>query len=165
MVTPPVSSQLVTIPQTLQALWARNLGWERPNPNQSTFTRRRSQRGQELIELALLLPLLLLIAFGVLDLGRAFHSAITIANAARVGARFGTADPTDVTGIASATVAEAQNSGIDLSTSIISVSCPEGCGSGLPVRVTISHEFQLIMGLVLPSPTMTLVRAAEMMVP
>ena len=122
-------------------------------------------KGQELVELAILTPLLLLIAFGVLDLGRLFHAAITITNAAREGARYGTFDPSDVAGIIGAARGEAQSSGIDLSSSAISVTCPEGCGSGLAVRVTISYPFQIIMGLVFPDPNLTLVRSAEMMVP
>jgi Flp pilus assembly protein TadG len=121
---------------------------------------------QELVELAILFPLLLLIAFGVLDLGRLFHSSITIANAAREGARLGTFDPTDVPGIVAATQAEAQSSGIDLSGSTIAVSCPDGsCGSGLPVQVTIQYPFQLVMGFIFPDPNLTLGGAAEMIVP
>jgi len=124
-----------------------------------------NNRGQELIELAILLPLLLLISFGVLDLGRLYHAAITIANAAREGARYGTFYPSDMSGIIAAAEAEAQASSIDLSTSLINVSCPEGCGSGLPIRVTVRYDFRLIMGLVFPDPNLQLVQFAEMMVP
>jgi Flp pilus assembly protein TadG len=113
----------------------------------------------------MLLPLLLTIAAGVLDLGRLFHASITIANSAREGARYGTFDPNDTAGITAAAQAEAANSGIDLSGSTIAVSCPEGCGSGLPVRVSISYPFQLVLGLVFPDPDLTLGGSAEMMVP
>lgn len=41
--------------------------------------------GQALTELALVLPLLALISIGVLDIGRAYHTYVTLANAARVG--------------------------------------------------------------------------------
>lgn len=122
-------------------------------------------KGQALVELALLIPLMLVIAVGVLDLGRLFHASITIANAAREGARYGTFDPNDVSGIVAAAEAEAADSGIDLSGSTIAVSCPEGCGSGLPVRVTISYPFQLVMGLAFPDPILTLGGSAEMVVP
>ncbi len=127
--------------------------------------RRSTSRGQELVELSLLIPVLLLITFGVLDMGRLFHAAITITNAAREGARAGTFDPNDVPGIIAAVQVEAQGSGIDLSSSTIAVSCPQGCGSGLAVRVTISYPFQFIMGLVFPDPNLALVRSAEMMAP
>ncbi len=141
----------------------------RPQPFPGMLILRRSRSGapgQELVELALLIPLLMLIAFGVLDLGRLFHASITITNAAREGARFGTFDPADSTGIVAATQAEAANSGIDLSSSTIAVTCPDGsCGSGLALRVTISYPFQLLMGMVFPDPNLTLGGSAEMVVP
>jgi Flp pilus assembly protein TadG len=130
------------------------------------FTPHFSQSGQELVEFAIVLPLLLLVAFGVLDLGRIFHSAITITNAAREGARYGMTHMDDVDGVVAVTLAEAQNSGIDLSTSIINVGCPEGCGPGLPIRVTVQYNFTFILvGFVFPDPNLAIVRSAEMMVP
>jgi Flp pilus assembly protein TadG len=129
-------------------------------------TNHSSQNGQELVEFAIVLPLLLLVAFGVLDLGRIFHSAITITNAAREGARYAMTHVDDVNGIVAATIAEAQGSGIDLNTSIIDVTCSEGCGSGLPVRVTVQYDFTFIMiGAFFPNPGLTITRSAEMMVP
>jgi len=50
---------------------------------------RRSERGANLVEAALVVPILILILAGVVDLGRAFYSYIAIANAAREGARAG----------------------------------------------------------------------------
>jgi hypothetical protein len=46
------------------------------------------QLGQGLAELALVLPLLLTILFGALDLGRAFYTYIALTNAAREAARY-----------------------------------------------------------------------------
>jgi Flp pilus assembly protein TadG len=46
-------------------------------------------RGQSLVELALTLPLLLVILFGTIDLGRLFFAYVTITNASREGARYG----------------------------------------------------------------------------
>jgi len=51
----------------------------------------RRAKGQSLAELALLLPLLLLILMGCLDLGRAFATWLTLANRAREGVRYGCA--------------------------------------------------------------------------
>ncbi len=50
---------------------------------------RRSQRGQTLVEFALILPILILILFGILEFGRIFYSYISITNAVREGARIG----------------------------------------------------------------------------
>jgi hypothetical protein len=48
---------------------------------------RKSERGQELAEFAIILPVLFLLLFAALDLGRLFFASISIANAAREGAR------------------------------------------------------------------------------
>ena len=49
--------------------------------------RLRSERGAELIELALVLPILLLVFAGIVDFGLIFQRFLTISNAAREGAR------------------------------------------------------------------------------
>ena len=137
---------------------------------------RRSDRqsGQEAVEFAILLPVLILIVFGVLDLGRAFHAAIVITNAARVGARYAMEYPSDTAGIKAATQSEAEGSGIDLTDlivptdpviSTIEVTCPDTCGKGRAIRVTIAYTFTLIMGIVFPDPDIIISRSAEMMVP
>jgi Flp pilus assembly protein TadG len=110
--------------------------------------RLRSESGQNLVEFVLLLPLLILILFGVLDLGRLFHAAIAIDNAAREGARFAADAPTNDAGIQARVQAEAQGTGIDLNdnalTTITKV-CPSGCSAGLPVRVTVTYQLDLIV--------------------
>lgn len=62
----------------------------------------RAEQGGSLIELAFLLPLFLLLAFGAIDAGRAFYLSIEIAGAARAGAVYGSTNPTDTTGIKTA---------------------------------------------------------------
>jgi hypothetical protein len=56
------------------------------------------QKGQAMVELALLLPLLFLIVFGITEFGRAFYIQNALTNAAREGARRASVtltDPTD----------------------------------------------------------------------
>jgi Flp pilus assembly protein TadG len=50
---------------------------------------RRTRRGGAAIELAVLLPFLVLLAIGAAELGRAYHASIVVANAASAGARYG----------------------------------------------------------------------------
>ncbi len=50
--------------------------------------RRRLTRGQSLTEFALILPILAMIMIGAIDLGRAYYTKVTLANAARVGAEY-----------------------------------------------------------------------------
>lgn len=47
----------------------------------------RDGRGQTLVEFALVFPLIVLMLFGIFDLGRAVYAYNTIGNAARLGAR------------------------------------------------------------------------------
>ena len=49
--------------------------------------RRRSGRGQTLVEFAIVLPVLLLVLFAILDMGRAVFVYNTLAQSARQGAR------------------------------------------------------------------------------
>ena len=50
---------------------------------------RGSESGQSLVEVALMLPFLLLLALGVIEIGRYAYVSILVANAARAGAAYG----------------------------------------------------------------------------
>jgi len=49
---------------------------------------RGEQRGQSMVELALLAPLLLMITLGTLDLGRMMYGYVAVSSAAQAGAEF-----------------------------------------------------------------------------
>lgn len=51
--------------------------------------RHLERSGHSLVELALVMPMLLLLAFGVGDFARAFYIAIELNNSARAGAQYG----------------------------------------------------------------------------
>lgn len=58
----------------------------------STHARRR-ERGQELVEFALILPLLLLLMVGIFEFGYVVFAYNTLSNAVREGARYGSVNP------------------------------------------------------------------------
>src|SRR5437667_8276231 len=73
-----------------------------------------SVRGQSLVELALTLPLLMVLMAGVVDLAHAFSVAGILANAAREGARYGETNPTDVDSIKNRVIEEAAGAPLTL---------------------------------------------------
>ena len=56
-----------------------------------THTQKRSprERGQALVEFALVVPIFLILVMGIVDFGMGFKTSIMVTNAAREGARFG----------------------------------------------------------------------------
>jgi len=68
--------------------------------------------GQSLIEIALLLPLLLVLIVGALEFGRLFFTKIVITNAAREAAYYLSTHPGEFENATTAAEAEAANSGI-----------------------------------------------------
>ncbi len=55
----------------------------------------QSEKGQAVVELALVLPLLLLLLFGIMEFGRVFDASLVITQAVREGARAGAVGGTD----------------------------------------------------------------------
>jgi Flp pilus assembly protein TadG len=98
-------------------------------------------RGSAAVEFALLLPVLLLLIFGVIDFGRAINDQITLTQAAREGARLA------ALGYSTSSVqTRAQNAATGLSpvTVTVSSSCPTGAGAGVDAVVQTSYSFSFI---------------------
>lgn len=102
--------------------------------------RPRAERGQSLIEYALVMPILLLVFLGIADFARVIFSYDTIGNAAREGARYGTVHATDVTGIEART--RALTSGLDPANLDVSISYP----GGNTIRVEVLYRETLLTG-------------------
>lgn len=131
------------------------------------------ERGQTLVEFALVLLLLLLLLAGVVDLGRAFHSYIVITNASREGARYGSRFPprslTDtarINPIKNTAIQEAAGSGITLDANKIRVltNPASGASSGDTIRVEIDYDFRPVMIGLLGVNNITMRRATEMVI-
>ena len=97
----------------------------------------RSQSGQSLLELALITPLLLLLAIGGIELGRYAYISILVGNAARAGAGYGaqslalsTCPPPAPCGIQTAANNDFQNNGQQVSTLTVTSSTSCGCDNG-----------------------------------
>ncbi len=134
----------------------------------STSPHRRTT-GQSLVEFALLLPVLLLLLVGVFDLGRAFHALITLNNAGREAARYGTLHRTNLAGMRAAAIQEALNSGIVIASGDIALTCPNTgtaapCARDTTLLVTITHQYDPILGFFFPSGV-TIRSRVEMRIP
>jgi Flp pilus assembly protein TadG len=98
-------------------------------------------RGSVAVEFALVLPILLLLVFGVVDFGRAISAQITLTQAAREGARL------EALGYSSSAVTtRAQSAATSLSPVTVTVtsSCPAGAGPGVDAVVNVSYSFSFV---------------------
>jgi|SRR5580658_6003617 Flp pilus assembly protein TadG len=115
-----------------------------------------SRRGGLLLESALMLPVLLLLAFGMVDFARIFRTGIVVSNAAATGALYGSAsvaNSSNTTAMQNAAIADANGqSGFAATASTFctcsaggtSVSCSTTCGAGsvlIYVQVQTSAPF------------------------
>ena len=72
-------------------------------------TRNRGDRGQALVELALIAPVLIILMLGVVDYGRIYFAYVSVTNGARIGADYAATDPqaaTDTAGIRAAALGD-----------------------------------------------------------
>lgn len=103
---------------------------------------KRIRRGQSIVELALALPLLLLLLLGTIDIGRVFFDYVQLRNAAREGAGYGAHFPTDEVGIE----ARVMRHGVPSGTSVDAV--PNSCAINggvvtgtCTITVTVQNTF------------------------
>jgi Flp pilus assembly protein TadG len=97
-------------------------------------------RGAAAVEFALLLPLLLLLLFGIIDAGRAINTQITLTQAAREGARLASLGQPNST-VVSGTRAAA----FGLSPVTVTVTgCPPGAGPTTSATVSVSYGFTFV---------------------
>lgn len=68
------------------------------NVHTSSRRRRLPDSGQSLVEFSLVVPLFVLLIFGLLDLGRLYQAYVTVQGAAREGARYGVTGRSDCAG-------------------------------------------------------------------
>ncbi len=111
-------------------------------------TRRAAQAGQALLEVALVAPLLMLLAVGIIEIGRYAYYSILVADAARAGAQYGAqnlATAADTAGIRSA----AENDGQNLTELQVTVQHECGCtgssiGGACPATACASPNHALV---------------------
>jgi Flp pilus assembly protein TadG len=80
----------------LLTVWGRAIQGYRGRTGRANGLSRGDNRGQATVELALILPVILVVLFGIAEFGRAFSDYLTLQHAVREGARSGVTGATDL---------------------------------------------------------------------
>jgi len=97
---------------------------------------RGADRGAAAVELALVLPLLLLLVFGIVDLGRMLNVQISLTDAAREGARWAALNQS---GVAARVAAAAPGVSPAPATSVTACPVPAAVGNSATVVATSTY--------------------------
>lgn len=119
----------------------------------------RQEKGQSLVEFALLLPILVIIVFSAVEFGRLWMTMNVLTGAAREGARVAS-----VTAPNAALVQNAANSvlsAVNISGATVTVVGPDAANA---VTVTVRINYSVLTGTIVPGLTGTfqLTRSASM---
>ena len=101
-------------------------------------------RGQSLVELAFLLPILLLLVLGAMDVGRLFSVKITLTNAAREGANYLSRHPDEWTNTTNTVAAIQGEASVLTGYQITAIQCSGSCDTGDTATVTVESSIPLI---------------------
>jgi Flp pilus assembly protein TadG len=113
----------------------------------SNARRQKRERGQALVEFALVLPILAMLILGIVQFGIVFHDYVALTDAVRAGARQGS-----VTHDASAASAAVVNSASELNPSDLAVDVDSSWDPGSDVTVTATYPYDIsLLGVVIKS--------------
>ncbi len=140
------------------------------NPQPGTSRSRPGERGSSLVEMALIFPVLLLLALGTMDIGMGFRTYIGLTNAAREGARWLSAHPDDVDGALARVSEEAGRLGLSvgaISDGGVAVAISpqrSSYSAGERITVTVQYDYPLLFGSFTGLPTVPFRIGATMVV-
>ncbi len=106
-------------------------------------SRRDGEKGQNLVEFAMVVPIFLILVFSIVDFGMGFHAWITVTNAAREGARVGAVGADSATIEARVIDTASSLIGEDLDVTIVNA---QGA-PGEAVSVDVEYDYELITPL------------------
>jgi Flp pilus assembly protein TadG len=103
------------------------------------------ERGQSIVELALVLPILLIILLGVLDLGRVYYVMVALEDMAAEGATFAMIhpDPADLQDVQERAAAGSAGL-VEVEASTVRVDYPAAAIPGAPITVTVPYSFTFV---------------------
>jgi len=127
----------------------------------------RDEWGQAIVETALVVPMIVLLVFGILEFGRFYNAWIVITQASREGARVAAVECTlspSTCGTDVNTKVDANLGGLSLASRTITLT-PGPYSAGSPVTVTVQYSMSVItpiIGTILPGNPHTLTSSATM---
>lgn len=119
------------------------------------MNKRQHDRGAVAVEMALLLPILILLLLGIMEFGRAYNAQVTLTNAAREGVRVMAitnvrADAKEAaTNAASTLKITSSNPSFTFATNPTTTS-PVNCAAGRQISMTISYTLDSLTGIAGP---------------
>lgn len=105
----------------------------------------KNEKGASAVEFALILPILIILVFGIVQFGIAFNNYITITHAAREGARIAAVDLNNPD-LKNIIIERAYP--VSITPDDIVISTPEGTDIGDPVEVEITYNISITIPLV-----------------
>jgi Flp pilus assembly protein TadG len=122
--------------------------------------RRNADRGQALVEFALVIPIFILLLVGLFDIGRAVWNYNTVANAAREAVRVAVVNQ-DQTAVRTA----AKEAGVSLGLTDADITLVPCANQECPYSVTVTYDYEpatpLISGIFNPTLSSTSVMPVE----
>jgi Flp pilus assembly protein TadG len=109
----------------------------------------RERKGQGLVEMALVLPLLLLLLFGIVEFGRVLGAGLMVSHCARDGARYGSVGASDyeITNRIRTRTAGILYDEAEPSTLVITIT-RSGATRGGDIKVNISYPVTLYIPII-----------------
>jgi Flp pilus assembly protein TadG len=128
-------------------------------PRNSISNVRRNERGQTLVEFALVLPLLAILLFGIIQFGIVYNNYIDLTDAVRAGARKAavsrqTTDPSGPVGVTKSAVVNSAGD-IKIDPASITVTSDWQPGDDVTVQATYPYSINLLGVITVVSGTLT----------
>lgn len=101
--------------------------------------RLKNRNGSSAVEFAVLLPILILLIFGIIEFGRAYNAYLSVSHAAREAARLAAVGKFDEATVESRAYPLTKSGGLAISGPYY----PEGTDPGDSVEVTVSFPYEM----------------------
>lgn len=128
----------------------RTRGIRGDNPRRGRASRQDRDRGQAIVEFILVVPILLLLLFGMIEFGAAWRTQHVLTHASREGARYATTLPSTIDSVKHVVLQRLQEGGLNPEQALLrtQICSGSGCSGTLDVvEVDYPFNFRLLTPL------------------